>query len=341
MHKKILLVGSMGKAAIESYYCKHLRTMGFDVSVFDCVKFYDSMSLKNRLLRRLGHTKIYQSANRELVKHCVAKRPDFLWVFKGVELTSTTLCAIKELGITLANFNPDHPFIRTSVAHGGSNIAECVPLYDIYFSYSRKLRDELSGKGSQRSIWLPFGFELLDTDYTSALEDCEQMKVCFIGTLDANRTTTLRALARNGIPIDFYGPSCRFSRRLKAERNVRVRGLVFDTEFWKIARRYRIQLNFFRPHNRGSHNQRSFEVPSVGGILLTPDSAEQRLFFNEGEEMFFYRNEGEIPDLVETIFSMSTKEILEIRDNARRRSILSDYSYSARSAIVAEEFMKY
>ena len=58
--------------------------------------------------------------------------------------------------------------------------------------------------------------------------------------------------------------------------------LVESSDFWKVLRKYRVQLNLMRPHNLDSHNMRSIEVPAVGGIGLFPDTPDHERFFEKG-----------------------------------------------------------
>jgi spore maturation protein CgeB len=76
---------------------------------------------------------------------------------------------------------------------------------------------------------------------------------------------------------------------------------------------------------------RSFEVPGIGGIMLSPYSKEQVSFFEEGKEAFFYRNDKELIDKANYLLSLSAAEATAIREAARKRSIGSDYSYKNRS----------
>ncbi|MEX1239399.1 MAG: glycosyltransferase, partial [Cyclobacteriaceae bacterium] len=102
-------------------------------------------------------------------------------------------------------------------------------------------------------------------------------------------------------------------------------------ELWKVLRQYRVQLNFFRPHNEGSHNLRSFEVPAVGGILLTPASVEQEQFFAVGEEIFFYTDDESLVEQARWLMRQDAQWIQAVRKRAREKSVCRDYSYKRRT----------
>ena len=126
-----------------------LERLGWKVSVFEPGKYFETGTLLSQIRLRAGDLSIYRQANKHLLNNCNSLRPDVVWVFKGVEIMPETILDLKKLGILTANFNPDHPFIRTSVCHGFRNVPDCVPLYDIYFTYSSELAKSLGS----RSIW--------------------------------------------------------------------------------------------------------------------------------------------------------------------------------------------
>ncbi|WP_457825271.1 glycosyltransferase family protein, partial [Staphylococcus aureus] len=64
-----------------------------------------------------------------------------------------------------------------------------------------------------------------------------------------------------GLPIDVYGLN--WDRHLAPSPLLRLNGFVSGDDLLRTLRRYRVQLNVFRPHNGGSHNMRSFEVPAA------------------------------------------------------------------------------
>ena len=91
-------------------------------------------------------------------------------------------------------------------------------------------------------------------------------------------------------------------------------------------------INILRPQNliENSHNMRTFEIPALGGVLLSNFTEEQATYFEPGKEILFYNNYSELKD--EIIFLQRNRSVLEdISKRAYERSIKSDYSYDARS----------
>ena len=322
----ILIVGSQLPASIENFYTLGLERLGLQVRVFEPQR-YVAKGLLSRVRQRLQDPAVYRRANHQLIAECRATKPDVVWVFKGIELMPNTISAIKAIGAVVVNYNPDHPYIRTSITHGGRNVADAVSRYDLYFTYHRGLVEQLKPS----SVWLPFGFHLPEADYEAIREGKEIERACFVGTVDRQRAELLIDLAATGIPIDVYGPRNRYARKLHGTPRLSLHDTVFDLDFWRILRSYRVQLNFFREHNYDSHNQRTFEVPASGGILLTPDTAEQREFFEVGSEVHFYGSTDDMRAKLDALLTMPSASARDIRLAARHRSVTADYSYARRA----------
>lgn len=324
---RLLIVGSTAPWAIELHYIRHFKENGVELEVFDPSHFINYSGF-NRVLIRLGSLAPYRAANENLLDTFRRFRPDVVWVFKGIEFNPETLARIKQQGIKLVNYNPDHPFIRTAISHGGKNIAESVPLYDLHFCYSRDLAARIEKEFGIPTAYLPFGFDLDVSVYERVAGAQEILRACFIGNPDPIRARIIRQLGRSGIPVDVYGHH--WKRFLRSDAHINVFGPVHGEVFWQKIRQYRVQINIFRPHNAGSHNMRTFEIPAAGGIMLAPDNPEHRSFFEHSREAFFYQSEDDIAGCCREILAMNA--VGHIRENARRRSVEGGYSYSHRAA---------
>jgi spore maturation protein CgeB len=105
---------------------------------------------------------------------------------------------------------------------------------------------------------------------------------------------------------------------------------VYGAEMYRILRRYRVQLNFLRPHNLHSHNMRTFETPASGAIMLAEDTIEHRAFFRPGLEAFYFASDNELVSQAHHLLSLSPEEAGVIRRRARARSVEQPYTYRDR-----------
>jgi len=336
---KILLVGSNKHYAIERYYVKYFKELGAEVFHFPSADIVFDFHSKNIINKVLFHSKIYSAygpVNRQLINVAHSFNPDIIWIFKGMEIYPETLNLLRK-DYKLVNYNPDHPFIIPGPGSGNANVTMNVGLFHLHFCYQRSLQQQIETEFGIQTVFLPFGFELSDDVYQSVKNTNEIKKVCFIGNPDKIRIETIKHIAEKGFEIDVYGHGWN-KTNLKNHRNVTVSDAVYGSDYWSKLMQYRVQLNIFRIHNIGSHNMRTFEIPAVGGIQLAPYSKEQSLFFEEGKEIFLYKDDKSLLDKINTILALTTHETNIIRNNARQRSIISGYSYADRALLVFKTF---
>lgn len=340
MKVRLLISGSLKNPnTIGAFITRH-----FDSSLeWEFLKFPDVYSnhlnsLFYKIVNRIFPVLLVRKMDRLFLQQVVDFKPTVIVIFKGMEISSWSLQRIRKMGIKLVNYNFDHPFDFFSKGTGNPFVKDAIPFYDLHISYSERIAHELRVKFKVPAACIPFGFHLTEAQYNAVIQEDrgEMNRVCFVGNPDEHRIKTLAKLLADGIPIDVYG--------FGWEKHVQeLRGLtihpprkpgsfwVDPNEFWKVLRQYRVQLNFFRPHNEGSHNLRTFEVPAVGGILLTPESEEQSRFFEVNEEIFCYTDYTSLLSQCKKLLTLDKQQIDAARLRARLRSISSDYSYQRRT----------
>ena len=328
---KIIIAGNFSAdASIERYYYKYLSNYA-DVEYIDTSTDFNAeikKSLVKKILRRFDIKCVYNHINKKIRSQIQDKEADVFLVFKGINIFSETLQKIKGKGIYLVNYNPDHPFDFAGRGSGNKNITKSFNLYDLHISYSPVIIDLIKRRSDIKTAYLPFGFELSDKIYQETLKYPEINKVCFIGSADKNRKDLIKYLLNTGISVDVFGNG--WKNRIKHDL-LTAKDPVFNADFWINTRRYKVQLNIFRDHNIGSHNMRNYEVPGIGGILVTPYSDEQANCFNDGTEVVFFRDNKDCAHKISDILSWDQNKVAEFRDNARLRSITSKYTYKDRA----------
>jgi spore maturation protein CgeB len=131
-----------------------------------------------------------------------------------------------------------------------------------------------------------------------------------------------------GVKIDVYGNNW---KRYANHSNITIYPPAYGDDFWRVLRKYRVQLNLRRPHNLTTHNMRTFEAAGVGAIQLAPATEDHRLYFKENEEIFLFTDMDSCVKQVAEIKSLSIKKADSIRKNVRRRALADGYSYEKRS----------
>lgn len=328
---KILIAGQFKEWALERHFARYWRDYA-EVDICPIEDIFDDYyhhSYLNKIQFLIGLSDIYAKIGRALLEKANAFQPDIIFITKGMRTPPNLLKKLKRSGHYIVNYNPDHPFIFSSRGSGNKNVTNSIGLFDLHLCYSSEVQQRIEREYGVVTDRLPFGFELSPAQFVKACKAKEEMRLCFIGNPDPIRVRYIMALANSGLPLDVYGHG--WSKVLKSTSNLRMADAVYGDDFWKKMRSYRVQLNIFRPHNEGSHNMRTFEIPAVGGIALAPESADHREFFTEGKEIFLYENQADLIRKAHQLLDLSYSAANAIRQNARQRSVQSDYSYKHRA----------
>ena len=315
--------------------------MGCEICHFaapDIIFNHHSKNLFSKVLFKTGLFTGYHAVNRQLLKLAKSFQPDVIWIWKGLEILPQSLEELRKI-CPVANYNPDHPFIIIARANGNSNVTKSVGGYDLHFCYNTALQKRIEEQFHLPTVFLPFAYDRGDVVYQDPSTITEINRICFQANPDPYRVGIVEMFTARGMEVDVFGNGWQ-KTRLATNSKVRIFGIAPRAEFWRLNQEYRVQLNLFRAYNVGSHNMRTFEIPAVGGIQLTPYSAEQAQFFSEGEEIFFFRDDREMLHQANMLLSLDADRAAEIRQRARQRSLISPYSFEDRAVTVYNTFQK-
>lgn len=328
----ILMSASDDPMRLESAYFRYMREAGADVRGWTTASrpTMAAPTLAARIARRLFPGRQQAELGRDLIAHVEAESPEVLFLFKGMDIRPATLRAIRDRGVRLVNYNADHPLEYFSRGSGNANVRDAIPFYDLYVTYSDNIARQLRAAHPDLAVGVvPFGHEVDEPRFQRISSEEEVVRACFLGNPDAQRVAAIRTLADAGIAIDVYGFD--WPKFLAPGPLVTVHGPLHGDAMMAALRRYRLQLNVFRPHNADSHNMRSFEVPACGGIMLAEDSSEHRRFFEAGKEAFYFGDPAAMVEGARHLMALSVGEADAIRTAARARTVASGYHYADRA----------
>lgn len=334
---RLLIVGSFLEYGIDVYYYRYIKQYFKTVNLFPAQDIFNNYYYKNiinKILCRLGYQYIYNVINKSLKLEIEKLNPDIILVFKGMELQVNTLKWINSKKILIANYNADHPFYYHGSGSGNKNVSKGLPYYNMHVSYSYTIINQIQIKyPSIATRILPFGYEMENKIYEAIEHEKEILESCFIGTPDKGRKKMIEYLLGNGIKITVVGYN--WEKFLAKHPLLTIKPQALNQDLWKVIRQYRIQINIFRPHNEGSHNMRSFEIPAAGGLQLAPYSKEHELYFEINKEIFLYSSKEDLVKKINQLLLLSADEINKIRIAARKKSIEAGYSYAERAKQLA------
>jgi spore maturation protein CgeB len=323
---KILIIGSDYNWSIERIYKRELLQLGHEIIHVPVQNWHYDFYYKSpmhKTLVRLGLTRLQINIQKRLLAQLNGQFFDLIWVFKGMELTPQTLQTLKKQTTRLINFNPDNPFIFSGKGSGSKNITQSIHLYNEHFTYDHVVKSRIESEFGLKCILVPFGFDN-EVISTEELNEVEEIKaVCFVGNPDAYRSKILQEILNKGLPLHVYGHD--WQKHLK-HPNLTIHGAVYEKDYYKTLRKYRVQLNIMRVHNLDSHNMRSIEVPGCGGIMLAPRTKDHEAFFEEGKEAFYYNNVKDLVDQADMILKLGDIDAATLRMKASSR-VKSNFSY--------------
>lgn len=330
---KILTPVSGNYWAVPDCYYRGMVKAGADVATYDVGEA--PVSLVGRIVRRIRRA-LGSEAAKQLLRAVDAAKPDVLIVFKGVDYPPALLRDIAARGVKLVNYCSDHPFRFFLAGAGNANVRNSISAYDLYATYSGPIARELAEAYPALEVAVvPFGHAVDDSLHAELAAEPEVLRGCFNANPDEERAAAVRLLTENGVAMDLFGWG--WEKFVTPGPMLGIYPVERDIAMLRILRRYRFQLNMFRPHNEGSHNLRSFEVPAVGGILLAPDSPEHREFFVEGRDAFYFASLDEMLAKAQSLLAMPVDEAAAVRIAARQRilDIQAHFDDRAKSLLAA------
>ena len=330
---RLLLLGTFNIGALEHQFVNGFRACGFSVQTYDITKDFEHMlrsGLVFKIINRVSQNVLLSNINRKIVEYCKTNKPDIVFVVKGLTIFPDTLEEIRQYCKLLVNYNPDHPFIFYSSGSGNSNISNGIVKYDLIFSYSRNICEKIIKNYGVNSHWIPFGYDPQLEKLDLANFACNN-KFLFVGAYDKYRARQIEMLGRSDILI--YGDE---NWGLKTRRDGYVRSsfkyeTLYGLELINQTNNSIASLNILRAQNvdENSHNMRTFEVPAMGGVLISNYTDEQAYFFEPEKEMVFFSSLEEFVDKLNYL-KRNPNESIRIKSNALARSRRSNYNYNYR-----------
>ncbi len=333
--KEILVVGNFNTDSLESFYVQGFRKCGVTVHTYEIVNpLYEALNrqLINKFIFKVKPDLFYRDINHSLLRFLYKKHFDVILVGKGMELFPDTVAQLKSYCKILCNYNADHPFSFYLPGSGNRNVEKSIPFYDVHFSYSRSIVEQLKSKFKKQAYCIPFGFDATRSVTKQPPSGEFSGKFLFIAAYDRHRARYLNRLQVDNFCI--YG-NTKWASRTQLQPSVRKayrgRPLYKDEYITAIASAAGI-LNLLRQQNilEQSHNMRTFEVPGYGGLLLSQRTTEQTDYFEEDKEAVFFDTPDELEDKIN--FLDKNKYLVEkIKQAAYIRSVKDNYSYDERS----------
>ncbi len=288
---RLLIVGNPEEIHIGAHFRDAANTLGIATALCDTRAAFAARWLARQWNWRVrGHRPPrLEFFQRVVLETCEQFAPTHLLATGIAPLTRASLIALKARGVRTLNFLTDDPW---SAAQRAGWFLRAVSEYDCVFTPRRANEMDLRRAGCARVEFLPFAYNpRVHFPYAGAPDEPACCDILFAGGADADRVPYMDALLRAGWQVDLYGG---YWERFRETRGA-ARGHVDLAGLRRAVRRARICLNLVRRSNRDDHVMRSFEIPAMGGCVLTEDSPTHREWFGEeGAAVMYFQTRAEM-----------------------------------------------
>ena len=323
--KKVLILGSEEKFSIEKMYER-----GFKLNKVK-VNFLHVYNIKKTFFFKLFWKYlrfIYFFLIRIKIIRYIRFNNDYdlIIVFKGLYLKENFINKIKKLSSKskLINIFTDDPFDTAYFKDiSNKNILNTIPEFDHIFIYSKKILKKLKSRYPNNYFsYLPFAHDSFIHKRKNKVRK-KKYDISFIGTADIDRYKFIQKLKNNKIIIAGDGWD-----KFKLEKNITVNKSVNYRDYSSIINQSIISLNILRKQNLDSHNMKTFEIPSMGGLLLTKKNKDQNQFFPENFACIMYNNINDAKLILNKV-KTNIKKYTSIRNTGYK--IAKKHSYKNRA----------
>ena len=323
--KKILILGSNEDFTLERMYFRGFKAQNCKVDFYNVYrirknfvqkifwKYFRNLYLivlRYEILRKLNQKKNYY---------------DLIVIFKGLFLNKEFLikCKSTQLNSIWINIFPDDPFIikkNTEISNQG--VLDSIIYFDKFFTFSNKILKKLRKKYIVNIFdYLPFGND--DFYHKKSSRRKKNYDISFIGTADSKRYVYLKNLSDFKLIIGGDGWN-----KFKLSKNVTYVGNVDNKKFSELINLSHLSLNILRDQNDYSHNMKTFEIPAMGGLMITKRTKEQKYFFPENKACLMYSDLVELKTKIRKVLK-NPKKFHKVSKKAYKLS--KYYSYKNRA----------
>ena len=309
---------------LESFYIKALRDLNYKNIRFlgNNIYFYIFCVFKKfkshhlfKILEYFQYIKFKKFLKNNNIKVMI--------IFKGIELSEDIYMLLKKKKIMLINIYTDDPFNFNSEATSSKNIIKNMKYYDVFCIFSKKIKKKLSKKFKKNIFfYLPFAYsdqKHLKSNNSKIIKG----KISFVGSYDKERFDLLNKLKEK---IDIIGNAWPVFIKHKTHQ------FITGKKFSRNISESEISLNILKKQNFFSHNMRTFEIPSMGGLMLTTRTSEQNNFFPENKASFMFGSINELNQKI-TYILKNPKIALKVRKKGYVLSQKHNYKERLKSLI--------
>ncbi len=290
---KILYTGPFRPGSLTAARREALIQLGYEVIGLDQTDFIDCgphLLRKAQVHLLIGPNIVaYNNAIRRLAREVT---PDLVYIDQAAYLWPSTVAALRDATTRLVHYTSEWFGFRK---YWYRHFFKTVPLYDAHVLTFWPSKSYLERMGARKIVMTEFGYDpslhrpiQLTEDESSKF----QTDVVFIGHWEPNTEQIISILRKAGVAARVFGPGWHRARSLSDRAQIQP---VYGVDYVKALAAANICLGVLSKWNNNRYsNSRTFEIPAVGGFLLTERTDEHLRYFAEGKEAEFYASAEEL-----------------------------------------------
>ena len=335
---RILNIGPLWRGSNAGGLFRALSREGCLIEVVDEFYFVSLQTRKKstKILERIIRPLQEDEFNSAIKRQIEIFRPDILFVYKGVFVTTETLSFALSRKCKLVLFYPD-----VSMSAHGANIPKAIPMYDLVFTTKTfGIRDLEAKYGVRNAFFIPHGFDpdihrqLVFSNEEYAIFGCE---ASFVGNWSPKKEKWLAHLKQElpEIKLKIWGDQ--WGRADPILRSS-IQGRPVLGDLYALAIQCsKINLGILSEQVAGASSgdlitSRTFHIPAASGFMLHERNEESVLYYKENEEAAFFDGPDELVSKVAD-FMKDDAARERIRQEGHKRA-LADHSLDARAKVI-------
>ena len=296
---KLFIVGAAGGTHVGGSLFRGANELGIHAEFIDTAPAFSGPRLLRTLLwrmldRRPTRLGSFSSSVQQLVR---SDAQQCILISTGqAPISAETIRSLRIAGVTTANFSTDDPW---NSVHKSRRHLESLREYDVIFSPRTANFDDFQRLGVRHFVYVPFAYDpsLFSTVRTVS---APQSDVLFVGGADDDRRQFFETLIASSIAPalvggywDRYAETRRFGLGQKTPEQLAALTLAA-----------KVNLCLVRRANRDGHVMRSFEIPSIGGFMISEDTPDhRRMFGDDRERVLYFRDVKQAIDGIQWAFA--------------------------------------
>jgi spore maturation protein CgeB len=325
---KILHVGQFGGGPYRDERIKKaFEYHGCQVIPFGTGKYFNRSNLINRRFNNLKMKYLLGSELKRIKSDLINKikevMPDIVFYRDVLLFKHTDWREITEYGshYNICNVEMDM-FSNGNNTYAWKQLKKSLKLFDLHFVFRKKNILDFKKFGYEHAYlrepsYIPWYHKPPEkTNYTKIESD-----VVFIGHYeDDGRKEYCEYLLKNGIDINIYSTNWKKYIKKKNPLFNCLNDPIYGDKYPQVVYDSKAALCFFSRLNNDELTERVFEIPAMGGVLISERNDRLMELFDEGREILLFSNKEELLNHINFIKENPDKA-LKIRDAGRAKVI--------------------